>query len=122
MSKSEEYIKISKRNLPQLYDVEFEIDINDSEVAKIKAHKFVLSSGSEVFKNLFYGRFKTNESQIHIKNIDYCTFHEMIDFLYGKPLNLRRRNMKSIMQLFTAFDHYGIDEGKIAIGNHIRCM
>ncbi|VBB31111.1 unnamed protein product [Acanthocheilonema viteae] len=89
-------------------DVEFLVG---TEQKAIKAHKLILSSGSEVFATMFYEKQEDNQTTVVVPDITPRTFTTLIDFLYS-DLNIGTVNLDDddVMQTLYAAKKYDVKE------------
>ena len=79
-------------------------------VGEIKAHKFLLASCSEVFKERLLHSSNSLINELHIEDSSYSAFKIMIDFMYGKFPRLRgRADICEIFEIENLADQYRID-------------
>merc|ERR550517_2186263 len=79
-------------------------------VGEIKAHKFLLASCSEVFKECLLNPSNSLINEIHIEDSSLSAFKIMVDFIYGKFPKLRgRADICEIFEIENLADQYRID-------------
>ena len=77
-------------------------------VGDIRAHKFLLSSCSEVFKESFFNS-SNRHNEVTIEDSSLSAFKIMIDFIYGRFPKLRgRENICEIFEIENLADQYRI--------------
>ena len=77
-------------------------------VGDIKAHKFLLSSCSEVFKQTFFNS-SNRHNEVTIEDSSLSAFKIMIDFIYGRFPKLRGRDdICEIFEIENLADQYRI--------------
>lgn len=77
-------------------------------VGDIRAHKFLLSSCSEVFKESFFNS-SNRHNEVTIEDSSLSAFKIMIDFIYGRFPKLRGRdNICEIFEIENLADQYRI--------------
>jgi BTB/POZ domain len=105
----------------KLHDVEFILFNNTGEVeGTMKAHKFVLSLVSEVFREQFYGTFPDKAkqenaiTQIEIKDASPACFRYMIRYIYtGNSRKLATiKYLEVLLEVYRLADKYFISELK----------
>ena len=72
-------------------DVKFVVRRSDGESESnqvIPAHKFVLSIGSPVFENMFYGELAETRDSIELPDCDYESVLELFRYMYSDEVNL----------------------------------
>ena len=74
---------------------------------RIEAHKVVLASASEVFKNILKGN-KHPHPLIYMRGIDAGNFASIIDFVYYGETNVFQNNLESFLLLATELDLMGL--------------
>jgi len=88
---------------------------------QVRAHKLILAITSDVFSREFYGSMKS-EDEIEIKDASCDVFQAMIDFIYGKEVNLIACDMNFICALYNVAEKYNIvalrDKIILAIPEH----
>ena len=68
-------------------------------VGDIKAHKFLLSSCSQVFKESFFNS-SNRDNEVIIEDSSLSAFKIMIDYIYGRFPKLRGREAEDICEIF----------------------
>ena len=78
---------------------------------RIEAHKVVLASASEVFKNILKGN-KHPHPLIYMRGIDAGNFASIIDFVYHGETNVFQNNLESFLLLATELDLKGLAQNQ----------
>jgi len=74
----------------------------------VEAHKFVLAMGSQVFMKQFFGLLKETEEMVPVKETSKESFVVMIDFLYGKKIYLKTKNVEELFDVANLAEKYHI--------------
>ena len=75
----------------------------------VEAHKFVLAMGSPVFMKQFYGLLKETDEMVSVKETNKESFAVMIDFLYGKEIDLKTKNVEELFDVANVAEKYHIN-------------
>jgi len=91
-------------------DVKFEFEEEEDGIVtikEIKAHKFILSLVSDVFRNGFYGGI-LDDGKIKIKDVTKESFEAMIDFIYDRKTDVSIYEWDILCSLYYLGDKYNI--------------
>ena len=92
----------------KFYEKKKNTDDESRFVGDIRAHKFLLSSCSEVFKESFFNS-SNRHNEVTIEDSSLSAFKIMIDFIYGRFPKLRGRdNICEIFEIENLADQYRI--------------
>lgn len=83
----------------EMTDVSF---VFETEV--VPAHKFILATGSSVFKAMFYGPLRSESNKITIEDATADEFKQFLQFFYIEEVHLSPTNIMSIINLCQRFD------------------
>ena len=93
--------KVSREKHPSPFDVS--LKVADSE---LRAHRKVLSDGSEYFRSLLGGSFKeASDSEIDLTRVtsNFTVLIEVMDFMYTKEIDINDENISDIVKLASYF-------------------
>ena len=83
-------------------DVKFVVRKSDGESESnqvIPAHKFVLSIGSPVFEDMFYGELAETNDSIELPDCEYDSLLELFRYMYSDEVNLGGSNVMEVLYL-----------------------
>ena len=83
-------------------DVKFVVRKSDGESESnqvIPAHTFVLSIGSPVFENMFYGELAESRDSIELPDCEYESVLELFRYMYSDEVNLSGSNVMGVLHL-----------------------
>lgn len=86
-------------------DIHFLVDNNGGDIHHIPAHKLILSTGSKVFKTMFYGSIPEG-NDVKISNGTSSAFKEFLQFFYLDEITLTSENIAQVMNFVR---QYGIE-------------
>lgn len=78
-------------------DVHFAFDAIGSST-RLAAHKILLATDSDVFKEMFYGQSKEN-GDIRITDVAEATFKKVLQFFYFNEVEISIQNIAELMHL-----------------------
>ena len=93
--------KVSRELHTSPFDVTLKVE--DSE---IRAHRNVLSGGSEYFRSLLVGSFKeASDSEIDLTKVtsNFAMLEKVVDFMYTKEIDMNGENISEIVKLASYF-------------------
>jgi len=104
-------VQLERDNLHLLESADFSDITFVVQGEEIAAHKIVLASRSNYFKNMFNAGMKESvTNQVEISDVGPETFKTVLRFLYGGfP---KEKQFEPLVELFIAADKYGMDELK----------
>lgn len=86
-------------------DIHFLVDNTGGDIDRIPAHKLILSTGSKVFKTMFYGSIPEG-NDVKISNGISSAFKEFLQFFYLDEITLTSENIAQVMNFVR---QYGIE-------------
>lgn len=78
-------------------DVCFEVGPPGGATAKIRAHKYVLTSRSEVFEEMFSKTWRERDTEIRIEDIEKDVFKELLSFIYCESFDVSYKTAAYLM-------------------------
>ena len=93
--------KVSRVKHPSPFDVTLKVADSD-----IRAHRKVLSGGSEYFRSLLDGSFKeASDSEIDLTKVtsNFTVMEEVVDYMYTKEIDINDKNSSEIVKLASYF-------------------
>ena len=93
--------KVSRVKHPSPFDVTLKVADSD-----IRAHRKVLSGGSEYFRSLLDGSFKeASDSEIDLTKVtsNFTVLEEVVDYMYTKEIDINDKNSSEIVKLASYF-------------------
>lgn len=83
----------------QKADINFLFDSGNDTITAIRAHRSVLSAGSDVFKSMF-NEMPKNVGEFNVKGVPKMVFEEFLKFFYqSDPVNLSSKNVCELLNL-----------------------
>ena len=105
-------------------DIAFEIvDESNTNIATVKAHKFVLAVHSVFFQKAFFGsglNFKESSGTVIIKETTKAAFSAMIDFIYEKKIDFGQKTVEELFDILNIAKRYQVEDLSLAITNHFK--
>jgi len=105
-------------------DIAFEIvDESNTNIATVKAHKFVLAVHSVFFQKTFFGsglNFKESSGTVIIKETTKEAFSAMIDFIYEKNIYFANKTVEEFFDILNVSKRYQVEDLTLAITNHFK--
>ncbi|XP_055350795.1 BTB/POZ domain-containing protein 3-like [Paramacrobiotus metropolitanus] len=92
-----------------LSDVEFSVGRHFGPAKIFKAHKFVLSSGSDVFYTMFHGSLpEKGNDVIELPDIHPKAFRNMLTYIYGDGEGMTKADVFPTLQCAVSADKYDV--------------
>lgn len=86
-------------------DVRFKFEKDDGEIVEVHAHKLVLTTGSNVFRTMFYGSIPEGD-EVKITDVTAAAFQEFLAFFYMENVTLTLENIEEVIY---SIKKYGIE-------------
>lgn len=86
-------------------DIHFKFEKDDGEIVEVHAHKLVLTTGSNVFRTMFYGSIPEGD-EVKIKDVTIAAFQEFLAFFYMEDVTLTLENIEEVIY---SIKKYGIE-------------
>ncbi|XP_055335823.1 BTB/POZ domain-containing protein 2-like isoform X3 [Paramacrobiotus metropolitanus] len=87
-------------------DVTFLVGMQSDEAVPVKAHRFILASGSLVFETMFYGSVPEPADQpVRVSDMDVDTFRSVLKYIYLGEVQI---DWDSVFSLLYASRKYGM--------------
>lgn len=83
----------------QQTDVSFIFKSGNDLFTQIPAHRSVLAATSNIFKELFYGELKVDDSYFEVIGASDVVFREFLKFFYGGQVELSMVNITGLLDL-----------------------
>ena len=96
-----------------------DVTLVSNDNCKFEAHKVILSSSSEVFKNILINERHQNPL-IFMSGVKGAVLQAVLDFIYSGEAHVEEKNMKAFIKLSTEVEVFGLNMEGLDKEGHVE--